>query len=224
MFRADLAMAMLTDTKPLFFSDGISWEPYIAKSANTSHGSLSKLFAGVDIKLCYIWADVREFTRSANLAFQTRQKMECVLFQEILLSVQYRLLLFDGSTSPLDEAIHTGLLTFATNVFLESVLVVRFEKLSARLRDSILGLQGLEDDSMLEFKLWLLFVAGMSIVAEDRDAWLQPEMVKTLKALRLASWKAVRDRLKGHLWIDRLHDSGGKEAFEEANNQLIRGI
>jgi len=208
-------MAMLTNKKPLFFSDGIPWEPYIAKKMSCE--SPPKHFAGLDTKLFYIWADLREFTRSANLAFQTGQKMDGVLFQEILVSIQYRLLLLDVNTGSLNEAIYIGILAFATNVFLQKQgLALRFDNLSAQLQDCILGLQGLEDDCLLEFKVWLLFVARMSIVVESKDCWLETELKKTLDALSLTSWETVRGMLKGYLWIGVMHDKSGKNAFGDA--------
>jgi hypothetical protein len=214
--RADLTIAMFTDSKPKFFRDDISWGPYIAKGQKTSLESLPRHFAGLDMKLSNIWADLREFTKSANLAFQTGQKMDGVLFQEILISVQYRLLHLDVSTCSQNKAIHLGMLAFSTNVFVQMQgLAIRFERLSAQLRDCVLGLQGLEDDSMLNFKLWLLLVARMSIVAGARDSWLEPELKKTLEVLGLASWTSVRDRLNGYLWIGVLHDNGGKKAFAD---------
>ena len=218
---------MLTSRKPMFFSDGISWEPYIAKFPNTSHKSLPKHFASLDIKPHYIWADLREFTRSANLAFQTGQKIDCILFQEILVSIQYRLLLLDTSAGSLDEVVHLGMLAFATNVFLQMQgLALRFDMLSVRLRGCIfgLGLQDLEDDDMVEFKVWMLFVVRVSIVSESKDSWIENEMRKTLKASSLTSWEAVRERLKAYLWIDVLHDKGGKEIFEDATNGSLEAL
>lgn len=221
--RADLTIALRTDSKPLFFLHDISWDPYIANAQNNPqhNHSLPKQFSGLDIKLRYIWANLREFTRSANLAFQTGQKMDCVLFQEILISIQYRLLLLDVRTESLDEVLHVGMLTFATNIFLQMQgLAMRFGNLSARLRDSILGLQGLQDEGMMDFKLWLLFVARLSILAEDEDCWLLPEMRKTVESSELSSWKTARERLKAYLWIDALHDDGGKKALEDATTSL----
>jgi hypothetical protein len=70
---------------------------------------------------------------------------------------------------------------------------------------------------MLEFKLWLLLFARMTNVSvKTRDPWLEFEMSKTLEALNLASWDSARDTLKKYLWIDVLHDKGGKKAFEDA--------
>lgn len=190
--------------------------PYIAKVQNAYQESLPKHFAGLDMKVCYIWADLREFTRSASLAFQTGQKMPCILFQEILISIQYRLLLLDVNTA-LHKAIHIGMLAFSTNVFLQMKgLSMRFEALSDRLRDSILELRDLKHDSLIELEMWLLFVERIFIVAGNNDVWPQPEIKKTLVALDLKSWTTVRDRLKDYLWIGVLHDDGGREAFEHA--------
>jgi hypothetical protein len=111
--RADLTLALRTGKKPMLFSDAISWEPYIATLHDTSHESPPKNFPGLDTKLRYVWADLREFTRSANLAFQTGQKMDCVLLQEILVSVLYRLQLLHVNAGSPDEAIHVGMLAFS---------------------------------------------------------------------------------------------------------------
>ncbi|TVY13988.1 hypothetical protein LARI1_G008670 [Lachnellula arida] len=219
MCRADLTMALLTDRKPLFFSDGICWEPYIAK--NASRKTLPTHMAGLDSNLLHIWADLREFTRSANLAFQTGQKIGCILFQEILVSVQYRLLLLDVSAGSLDEVVLVGMLAFATNIFLQMQgLGIRFDALSSRLRGCLLGLRGLEDDATVELKLWLLFVARMPDSVSEIDSWIEAEMKKTLGALGLKKWEAVKDILKRYLWIDVLHEKGGKDAFEDATKNF----
>jgi hypothetical protein len=215
--RADLTTALLTDRKPFFFTDGISWEPYISKRQNNARDSFPKYFAGLDIKLCNVWADLSGFTRSANLAFQTGKKMDCVVFQEILISILYRLFLIDASTSSFGKALHLGMLAFSTNIFLQSQgLVMPFEKLSAQLRDSLRDLQDLEDGSLIDFKLWLLFVARMFNVTEYRDSWLEPEIKRTLEVLKLVSWQNVRDKLKEYLWIGVLHDDSGKKSFGAA--------
>ncbi|TVY26283.1 hypothetical protein LHYA1_G005806 [Lachnellula hyalina] len=223
MCRADLAMAIFTNRKPLFFSDGICWEPYIAK--NTSRKTLPPHMAALDSNLLHIWADLREFTRSANLAFQTGQKIDCVLFQEILVSVQYRLLLLDVSAGSLDEVVLVGMLAFATNIFLQMQgLGMRFDNLSARLRGCVSGLQGLGDDATAELKLWLLFVAWMPGGASKQNSWIGAELKKTLGILALTKWEVVRDRLKRYLWIDVLHDKGGKDAFKNATENLLQTL
>lgn len=219
LLRADLTMAILTNRKPLFFSDGICWEPYIAK--NASRKTPPAHMAGLDSNLLHIWADLREFTRSANLAFQTGQKIGCILFQEILVSVQYRLLLLDLSAGSLDEVVLVGMLAFATNIFLQMQGIgIRFDKLSARLRGCLLGLQGLEDDATVELKLWLLFVARMSDSVSEKDSLIEGEMKKTLGALGLTKWEAVRDILQGYLWIGVLHDKFGQDVFDDAAKNL----
>jgi hypothetical protein len=192
---------MLTDTKPMFFSHGISWDPFIAKWQNNLQDLLPNHFARLDKKLCNIWADLKEFTKSANLAFQTGQKMDCVLSQEILVSIQYWLLYISENNSHLDTIIHVGMLAFATNVFLQMQgFALRFEKLSARLQQVTTGLQSFQDGSMLEFTLWLLLFARLTKASvKNRDLWLEFEMSKTLEALNLTSWESTRDTLKKYL-------------------------
>lgn len=214
--RADLTIAMLTKKKPMFFSDDISWKPY-GKVQSNSRESLPEYFTGVETHLCSIWTDLQEFTKSACLAFQTGHKMDGALFQEMLISVQYRLLLLEVSADSIDEAIHVGTLAFSTNIFLQTRgLAIRFETLFAKLRACIIELSSLEESSETEFKLWLLFVARMFIGREVEYSWLELEMRKCLEALNLTSWNTVRERLQGYLWIGILHDTGGKRAFEDA--------
>ncbi|TVY44661.1 hypothetical protein LOCC1_G007048 [Lachnellula occidentalis] len=224
MCRADLTMAMLSDRKPLFFSGGVCWEPYIAKNA-ASRKNIPAHMAGLDSNLLYIWADLREFSRSANLAFQTGQKIGCILYQEILISVQYRLLLLDVEAGSLDRLVLVGMLAFATNIFLQMQgLALRFANMSARLKGGVLGLQGLEDDAMVELKLWLLFIARMSDGATGKYSWIDAEMKKTLRALGVTKWEAAREKLKGYLWIDVMHDKGGKDAFEGATSSVLEPL
>lgn len=76
-----------------------------------------------DQRLVNVWLDLQEFSRSANLAFQTGRKMRCELFQEALISAQYRLLALGAEkhyNSPLVERVaEMGMLAFSTVTFLQ---------------------------------------------------------------------------------------------------------
>jgi hypothetical protein len=200
----------------MFLSNDLSWDPYITNKTDASYMSLPEAFATLDVKIWYVWADLQEFSRSANLAFQTRKKMGGILFTEILISVQYRLMFLDTAPGSIDMAIYAGMLAFSTNIFLRMKnFTIPLGSVSANIRNSATG-SLLRGDDTLEFKLWLLFIGRVCIVAESESAWLQPEMKKTLDALNLTSWKAARERLKRYLWIDVIHDSDGRKAYEEA--------
>lgn len=206
--RADLTLAVQMDVPPVFFST-VSWEPYIAKIYDANrHGF--PITITLDMKLGNLWADMKEFTRSANLAFQTRQKMDPVLFQEVLISVVYRLLLLDPSQDSLPTSLHLGLLALTANVFLRtSQQLVHFEKIFTRLRTSIKS-QTLRHPDVLQFKLWLLFIAHFE---GKGNIELDTETRETLGALRITSWDETREVLKQYLWIGALHDDGVKKAF-----------
>jgi hypothetical protein len=117
--RADLGIAIGSGSKPLFFSEGFSWDPYLLppskKSSTkpiipsdttqtkqtTAPTNLPPLTSNVlrnlhptvnDPRLLNILLDLQEFSLAANLAFQTGRKIPSTIFCETLVSVQYRLL------------------------------------------------------------------------------------------------------------------------------------
>ncbi|KAK4238931.1 hypothetical protein C8A03DRAFT_43410 [Achaetomium macrosporum] len=108
VLRADLGIAINTSSKPLFFSDGISWDSYLFRDAGNSStsnkppsGTPARANANAeqnllpdvqDIRLLNILADLQEFSQAANIASQTGRKIPADLFSETLVSAQYRLL------------------------------------------------------------------------------------------------------------------------------------
>lgn len=142
--------------------------------------------------------------------------MDHIVFTEILISVQYRLMLLDMQPESTDSTICAGMLAFSTNVFLQiKGLAIPFQNVFAQLRGSIMR-SDFNYKEKLEFRLWLLFVTRVCVVAETESAWLRNEMSNTLEALNLPTWKIARERLKKYLWIDVLHDECGRKAFEKA--------
>ncbi|KAK0740325.1 hypothetical protein B0T18DRAFT_207136 [Schizothecium vesticola] len=122
--RADLGFALSSGWKPLFFQRDISWNPYVAARNLTTKTSIHKLHPSTpDQRLVNIWLDLEELSRSTNLAFQTGRKMRGELFQEALISAQYRLLALGAEkhyNSPLVERMaKMGMLAFSTVTFLQ---------------------------------------------------------------------------------------------------------
>ncbi|KAG9228434.1 hypothetical protein BJ875DRAFT_240503 [Amylocarpus encephaloides] len=214
--RADLITAMLLGNKPKFFNDDISWDSFITKK----HMNIQEMPPGQVLclhpKLTNVWNDLREFTKSANLATQTGQKIPFGLYYETLISVQYRLLLFGNETGAHGDAIHAGMLGFATSIFLQMKgFSMRFERLSSQLKKTILGMNDTTVDSSMAVKLWLLFIARLVISQGGDDFWLETEMRNTIKTLELHCWPSAKHRLMGFLWIGFLHDDSGKKVFED---------
>ena len=108
--------------------------------------------------------DLRGFASAANASINSKDnKFQPEVFQEIVISIKYRILLLEQYSielQPLEEAIRTGLLAFHTSMFLVVPglkVTGNHEILSGTLRFAI----GMLDTSTLalrDSKLWLLFI------------------------------------------------------------------
>jgi len=253
VLRTDLGFAINNDKKPLFFSEGISWDTYIADSDSKSledrpalssaaassrasdSGSASeqqqfrsdsppatiphRVYPTDDIpdwRLVNIWLDLREFSRAANLAFQTGRKLSAELFQEVVISAQYRLLQLPGfsndhvesseegnaPTRSIQETVfHLGMLAFSATTFLSlEGMPMRYNGLGAKVRRSVVKLSEIDKETVdtkdwkgfLHMKLWYLFVANISVMnGPDDEQLLVAQLAETLVKLGLKPQRVV---------------------------------
>jgi Fungal specific transcription factor domain len=173
-------------------------------------------------------ADLRKFCNSANIAFLTGSKIDGEIFQEILISVQYRLMTLKFSDDDdddndkegkLNEALRLALLTFSNTVFLQlRGMKVRFSILSLQLKDALRSQVAWADLRRLKtVSLWILFIAAIAAVNDEDDVWLMPLINELLSETgSFISWHMVRSILKDFIWIDQLHDEDGKAVYSRA--------
>lgn len=213
--RADLSVALVNGTLPLFSSEGQSWGRDSALPSPPRPPIPSCPVARiVDPRLSDIESELRTICASANRTFHTKEKLTPGAFQDQLIRIEYCLMALMFSPADFNETLRLGLLAFATAIFLQPQGVkVWFERLSRKLRDSIFT----ADWAMIEilgYRLWLLFVAGLSDPTVDDGHWLHPLLFSALQDAQLTTWESVRSRLKSFPWIDTLHDAGGKRLFD----------
>ncbi|CZR52828.1 uncharacterized protein PAC_02705 [Phialocephala subalpina] len=211
--RADLSIALANGTKPFFFSKNIAWEPFLP----TKEDHIVPL-TDMDTRLANIWGDLRTFCRSANIAFQTGQKVDPELFQETLISIEYRLIHLDPNEDFLQETLRLATLAFSTTVFLQTVGVkARYDSLSRQSRSSI-HLESFEQ-APHDLCIWILFVAAVFAVTGEDDYWVIPLLQERLRRVEVETWNTVRGILKKFLWIDALHDAEGERIFDRVCRQ-----
>ncbi|KAK4228103.1 hypothetical protein QBC38DRAFT_476161 [Podospora fimiseda] len=232
VLRADLGHAISTGSKPLFFSEGFSWDPYLANHNKTPKSTspaakrtiLSILSASNEVpdqRLINIYLDLQEFTLATNIAYQTASKIAFEPFLETLVSAQYRLLALlnehSESETTMTMMLILGMLTFTTTTFLQvRNLPMRYMDLTRRLRkllSTISQRDQKEDDAVTKYKLWLVFIAAISIVTDPEDESLfisaaTPLLVKL--GMVDASWNNVRGALREFLWVDWLQSAFGR--------------
>ncbi|KAM0425606.1 hypothetical protein ACHAPT_009137 [Fusarium lateritium] len=218
--RVDLGWSIRNGCKPEIYQGTPSWNPLL----ETVHGisapahlqtttlDLLNMMDSWDYKLKSAFKDLRDFSALANQLIPSRRKLEPEMFQEIMLSVQYRLLVLEYSLDqhPLEEAIRLGLLAYESTIFLQIQGVkLKSDLFTKQLREAIEAIP-VEGEAMANVKLWLLLI-GSIIVFDSKAPWLA-QSIQSLTGRQ--TWSQVRKRVKEVMWIDIIHDLAGCEAYE----------
>jgi hypothetical protein len=165
-----------------------------------------------DWRLQNTFKDLRDFSALANKLSPQAQKLKPEAFQEIMLSIQYRLLQLDFSQdpAPIQEALRIGLLAYESTIFLQiQGTKLKSDSFSRQFRDAIQATP-VQGEATANIKLWLLLV-GSIMVYDSSEDWL----VQSINSLTgRQSWEEVRERVREVMWIDAIHDVPGRKAFE----------
>ncbi|KAF2670596.1 hypothetical protein BT63DRAFT_478723 [Microthyrium microscopicum] len=224
--RADLMIALAINKTPTLLSaTSISWVSYLAPPNTPITTVLAQ-----NPELAAIYADLVAFARLANIALQTGTKINPLLFQEILISSMYRLLLLPRTTAstnqpnasacdqtPIVRALHTSLTATAANVFLQTGAIgMRFATLSAHQRRDICALDESAIDEEKEMRIWMLVIARITAVDDSDDEWIMSRLSALLRSVKKSEWKEIRTMLKSFIWMDLVHDGPGQECTKAA--------
>jgi hypothetical protein len=71
-----------------------------------------------DPRVVNVWHDLYEFSREANIATQVGRKLEANILQEVMISVQYRLLYLQYGEDDAYELLKMVMLAYSTTIFL----------------------------------------------------------------------------------------------------------
>ena len=167
-----------------------------------------------DYRLQNTFKDLRDFSCLANQLSPTSQKLKPEAFQEIMLSIQYRLLQLHFS-EPLQEALRVGLLAYESTIFLQiQGTKLKSESFRDQMKEAIQAVPVL-GEATANAKLWLLLVGSM-MVFEGTEEWL----VQTIRTLAgRQGWEDVRARVRDVMWIDVIHDNPGRKAYEAVQSE-----
>ncbi|OCK77896.1 hypothetical protein K432DRAFT_357774 [Lepidopterella palustris CBS 459.81] len=231
IFRADLGVALGTGCKTLFFSDGVLWDSYFAPrrripisgAQDSDPDPDPQMFApnlgcfldSLDMRLRLVWDDLSEFVRAANIVTQCKLSIDSELYQELMVSIHYRLVNLRFDSGNVNETIRLALLAFASTFFLQwRGIKTRYEYLARHLK-STLSLLRLKTRAMpAQLTLWLYIIGAVSVFDEHEQVWFQHALTEVLRAMRLKSWNKVRLSLKSVLWVNVLQDPLAKQIVE----------
>lgn len=219
----DLGWSLKTGCRSTFFNGDLSWDSCFVKvipertysQPNTSSTIAHMLRGNISHKLFTVFIDMQRFSLLVNMFVSSQNKLKQELFQEAMISIQYRLLFlrYRLHTQFLDETVRISLLAYQASIFLYIPgSSSRYEFLESQYHSIIQEM----DDSTTEaanFKLWMVFVGAF--IFHDAANQLLYSMIANLTIG--SSWTSVRTRLKDIMWIDVIHDERGKEIFQASS-------
>lgn len=219
--RVDLGFSIKYGEEPEFYDETLSWSPLIDRIIELQspvppeavgaeiHNFIT---SNVDNKLQNVFYDLRAFSSVASRLVRSQTKLRPELFQEIMMSIQYRLLLLRYDTAPTSEALRIGLLAYQTSVFLQMHgTKIKYDFLADQLTNAIQNLPEF-DPVLVHLKLWLVFIGSIAVLDSD-----EPWLVSLVRRLTLdLSWTEARERLGEVMWIAPIHDVAGKQVYDGA--------
>jgi hypothetical protein len=227
-----LTYALLLGQRPFLFKEGIQWDCFIAdcgliKCSHQPHSTIVHVFAEttLDTRLHNALRDLHTFSCISNVAYQTTRKLSPDTYNEMMISILYRLTHLSFESDPLQEAIRTGLLVFSSTIFMQRYfkdqpydhLLNLYSKALSRLHKST-GI-----DLPVPIVLWLTILSH--VVAheepsptERRNVWLGQAILRA----GIESWPQALEILRSIAWVDFIHNQPGKQAFERAMFHLER--
>jgi hypothetical protein len=202
------------------------WKPFIASESDVEY---AQGLLGTDLRtpshdVLSVFADLRTFSASANMAAQTTRKIDPELFQEVLISVNYRLMLLESKKLGADgsfELLCLAMLAFSASVFLQTACHgMIFGILTTKIVSIMSGIGWATNAMPSAVNLWIQFMLAMtSLKTPDHDLALDT-LGDLVRRSALTTWTDMRTMLKRVLWINALHDRVGEQIF---NQVLLRG-
>lgn len=136
-------------------------------------------------------------------------------FQEILISVCYRLLcvfqlgdaLLQQAQRDDDRAIQTGLLSLVTTILFQygNSRRISYRLLAGNLRHAIQN--QLDTKTSAYICVWMCFVGGVSVLDNEDDRhWLTSTLRGLIRELDVTSWTGVQRIILLFPWIRAIHD------------------
>lgn len=156
-----------------------------------------------------------------------KKPLDVIEFQEILVSVCYRLMGFRTLNEArlihdIDSAYHIGLLVFLMSTFWNNhqSRLAKPGLIAACIRDALYMADG-------ELAFWLLMLGGISIPKGDDQEWMLTRLREEASRIGVVTWKDARDCLARFPWMTVIHDESGQRLWDKVRSvdmELSNGV
>lgn len=171
----------------------------------------------LDSRLHNAWRDLHAFACISNLAHQTTSKLSPRIYNEIMISLLYRLTHLSSEDDPLQECIRVGLIMYCSAIFLQrSFYEQPYDHLYNTYSESLSRLYGSNSLILPEpIDLWLTMLLHLAARHNSSTmAWRRDWLDKALLRTRCDSWSQAREVLRAVVWVDFIHDCSGEQVYE----------
>ncbi|KAH7131243.1 hypothetical protein EDB81DRAFT_696556 [Dactylonectria macrodidyma] len=222
--RVDLSHSLHFSCPPKFFTESMLWDSYIHKKpagqANDTFDIL-RFLPSLDSKLVNAWNDLRHFSNQSNVATQTDSAFTRRVYSEIMLSVLYRLLNLSFETGTANEALRTGMLTFATSLYFQwQSLNNGRDQFGERLNAELCALKSGPGVVPVPLVFWLLMIWKTTVSETAAEREHVDYLDNIMRLMCIGYWENARDFLRRMIWIDRLCSTRGRGIIENARARL----
>ncbi|KAH7420239.1 hypothetical protein BKA64DRAFT_562825 [Cadophora sp. MPI-SDFR-AT-0126] len=221
IMRCDLSIAILDDTKTVFFSqpsEPIAEYPkkllvYSRMRKTSDFVNDNDLISRLSPDLAIGWQVMRNFCVLINLGTQTHRLVEPELIHQTMASVIYHLLRMEFAIESIDETARLGLVAFAYHVFLQwQDMKFGTSQFATRYKEQLRYIMS-TDKMSSEFILWLLVTGSSTFFKAEDEVWLRKSLRDYVGKCNVRSWKDMEGKLKSIMWIGLLDEKHGKELY-----------
>ncbi|OLN81321.1 hypothetical protein CCHL11_08585 [Colletotrichum chlorophyti] len=225
--RVDIGWYLCTGEKPLYYKDDLSWEPAFASILGPSPAGLGgrdgpcrvrRTLDVMDPRMGSVFQDLQDFSRLTKLLFRTERKIDPCLFQDLMTSIQYRIMHLElPAENGLAEGFRLGMIGYLTTLFLLiSGKRLRFDFFNSKFRSTCRHLETAEPPGASSglIQAWILVIGAISIFDPEDDVWLMPKLADIRGSLG-NTWPEAKRRLEEVMWIEAIHDLAGIKVFEK---------
>ncbi|WDK21969.1 hypothetical protein CGRA01v4_13259 [Colletotrichum graminicola] len=225
--RVDIGWSLCTGEKPLYYRDNISWESAFASMLGNPptgfehdrHLSDVRLFVdSTDRRIGNVFQDLHDFSRLANFLVKTGRKIDPNGFQNLMISIQYRLLHLNPiEQSSVSEMFRLGMISFITTLFLKvQGAKIELTFLAGQFRSACqnLDVSELSTTTVRLMFAWALVVGAISVFDGSDDLWLLPKLASLRDSLG-PTWPEAKASLEQVMWMDMVHSPTGVKVFQK---------
>lgn len=169
----------------------------------------------LDRRLYKIFKDVQDLSQLLNNSYETGHKVQQLALEELLTSVQSRLLNleFHNHANNISELLRLSLVAYLTTVFWSFPgLKFDYPHLSAQLRRACLSFSPTTVTEKRHF-VWALMVGAISLYHGHDQTWLTQRLYPLMPEYLGLTWVEARESLSQIMWIGSIHDFSAIQVF-----------